>query len=155
MFLFLGDLGLVLRSILSPQGRDQVRYHLKHLSRHWASYYFPWERLGASHVSLQGCIPPLCSDVLCEHSLCYSWAHFCNLYVRLDHFGHPSFYLPRPSYAWPTEIQALTRSKLFVIPVTLFNEAHPLPVYISLVAFTKLAWVLATYFSYTFFPSTH
>ena len=42
-----------------------------------------------------------------------------------------------------------------VILITLFGEPHALPVYIMVADFTKLAWVFATYFTYSFFPLTH
>lgn len=51
------------------------------------------------------------------------------------------------------EIQALTHSKLVTILIMLLGEPHLLHTYISLVDFTKSTLVLATYFSYAFFPS--
>lgn len=51
------------------------------------------------------------------------------------------------------EVQALTHSKLVTILIMLLGEPHLLHTYISLVDFTKSTLVLATYFSYAFFPS--
>ena len=53
------------------------------------------------------------------------------------------------------EVQVLTRGELDDIPTSLYGAHLLLPLYISIVGFSKLAWLIATFFTYSFYSSTH
>ena len=53
------------------------------------------------------------------------------------------------------EVQALTREDLDTILTSLYSGPCPFPSYIPIVGFSKLTWLFATFFTYSFYPSTH
>lgn len=50
---------------------------------------------------------------------------------------------------------SLFSQKFRLLPISLYGVFHPLPSYILIVNFFKPTWLFATFFTYSFYPSTH
>ena len=67
--------------------------------------------------------------------------------------GMPQLEAYIPSFS--PEVQALTRVEIDIILTSLFGAFRSFPFYIPIVGFSKPAWPLATFLTYSFYSSTH
>ena len=75
---------------------------------------------------------------------------FCSIRRVLD---MPQLDACVPSFS--SEVQAFTRGELTTILTTLLSAHRALPSYISIASFSKLAWIIAMFLTYSFYLSTN
>lgn len=136
---------------------------------HSSPYHYPRARMGDSLFSLWDLLSPSSADALCEHALNNRQSHFSSNYVWPIFSCFFSFHPACTRHAatqvmlqlesclphFFLEVQALIRGELDDIPTSLYGVHLLLSLYISIVGFSKLPWLISTFFTYSFYSSTH